>query len=67
MQRVQHYWYNQAIAEYTSAARTVELSHWMQRLAFSPDLIRDAIRISDDEMVHAQMCFDLAKLCSLIH
>ncbi|NQZ33089.1 MAG: ferritin-like domain-containing protein [Oceanospirillaceae bacterium] len=62
MQRVQHYWYNQAIAEYTSAARTVELSHWMQRLAFSPDLIRDAIRISDDEMVHAQMCFDLAKL-----
>jgi len=62
MQRIQHFWHSQAIAEYTSSARTVELSHWMQQLAFSPDLIRDAIRISDDEMVHAQMCFDLSKL-----
>ena len=62
MQRIQHYWYSQAIAEYTSSARTVELSHWMQQLALSPDLIRDAIRISDDEMVHAQMCFELSKL-----
>ncbi len=62
MKRVQHYWRSQAIAEFTSSARTVELTHWMQRLAFSPDLIRQAIRISDDEMVHAKMCFDLARL-----
>jgi len=60
MTRIQQYWFNQAIAEYTSSARTVELCHWMQRSAFSPDLIRDAIRISDDEMVHAQMCYDIA-------
>ena len=32
----------------------------MQRLSISPDLIRQAIRISDDEMVHAQMCYDIA-------
>lgn len=61
MNRIQQYWYNQAIAEYTSSARTVELSHWMQRLSISPDLIRQAIRISDDEMVHAQMCYETAQ------
>jgi hypothetical protein len=60
MNRIQQYWFNQAIAEYTSSARTVELCHWMQCSAISPDLIRDAIRISDDEMVHAQMCYDIA-------
>lgn len=60
MNRIQQYWYNQAIAEYTSSARTVELCHWMQQSAISPDLIRDAIRISDDEMVHAKICYEVA-------
>lgn len=32
----------------------------MQRLSISPDLIRQAIRVSDDEMVHAQMCYEIA-------
>ncbi|NQZ33170.1 MAG: ferritin-like domain-containing protein [Oceanospirillaceae bacterium] len=61
MNRLQQFWFNQAVAEYTSSARTVELCHWMQQLSISPDLIRDAIRIADDEMVHAQICFDVSQ------
>jgi len=60
MQRIQEFWLEQTIAEYNSSARTVHLAHWMQHIAMSPDLIRDAIRIADDEMVHAQLCYATA-------
>lgn len=60
MKRIQDYWLKQSAAEYNSASRTIHLVHWMQKAAMSPDLIRDAIRIADDEMVHAQMCYLIA-------
>ncbi|MCK5895848.1 MAG: ferritin-like domain-containing protein [Cocleimonas sp.] len=61
MNRIQAFWIDQTVAEYNSSARTVNLVHWMQRLAMSPDLIRDALRIADDEMVHAQLCYATAQ------
>lgn len=60
MNRIQEFWLDQTVAEYNSSARTINLAHWMQHIAMSPDLIRDAIRIADDEMVHAQLCYAAA-------
>lgn len=60
MNRIQDFWLNQTGAEYNSSARTIHLVHWMQQVAMSPDLIREAISIADDEMVHAQLCYAVA-------
>ena len=60
MRRIQNFWLSQTCAEYNSSARTIHLVHWMQQIAMSPDLIRDAIRIADDEMVHSQLCYAVA-------
>ncbi|MGB1310932.1 MAG: ferritin-like domain-containing protein [Leucothrix sp.] len=60
MERIQNFWLNQTSSEYNSSARTIHLVHWMQQIAMSPDLIRDAIRIADDEMVHSQLCYAIA-------
>ena len=60
MNRIQEFWLEQTISEYNSSARTVNLAHWMQHIAMSPDLIRNAISIADDEMVHAQLCYTAA-------
>ena len=60
MTRIQNFWLSQTSAEYNSSARTIHLVHWMQQIAMSPDLIRDAIRIADDEMVHSQLCYAVA-------
>lgn len=59
MKRIQDFWLKQSVAEYNSASRTIHLIHWMQKSAMSPDLIRDAIRVADDEMIHAQMCYSV--------
>jgi hypothetical protein len=42
-------------AEYTSAAITQHLVLWLLRLGASPDLIREGLRIVDDELTHAEL------------
>lgn len=48
-------WLRRVEAEYTSAAITSEMVLWLIRLGASPDLIRDALRIVDDELEHAAL------------
>lgn len=60
MDRIKKFWLDQTTAEYSSSARTINLAHWMQQAGMSPSIIRDAIRIADEEMLHAQMCYQVA-------
>lgn len=53
--RVRAEWRNRIEAEYRSAAASAEMSLWLMRIAASPDLIRSALRIADDEIEHARM------------
>ena len=53
--RVAVEWLRRVEAEYTSAAITAELVQWLIRLGASPDLIRDGLRIVDDELEHASL------------
>jgi hypothetical protein len=53
--RVAVEWLRRVEAEYTSAAATAELVQWLIRLGASPDLIRDGLRIVDDELEHATL------------
>lgn len=53
--RVAAEWLRRVEAEYTSAAVTQELVLWLIRLGAPPDLIRDGLRIVDDELVHAEL------------
>lgn len=43
------------VAEYRSAAITQHLTLWLIQIGASPDLIRAGLRITDDELVHAEM------------
>jgi len=54
-QRVQLEWLRRVEAEYRSAALTQHLGLWLTQIAASPDLIRDALRIADDELAHAEL------------
>lgn len=53
--RVAEEWLRRVEAEYTSAAITAQLVQWLIRLGASPDLIRDGLRIVDDELEHASL------------
>jgi 1,2-phenylacetyl-CoA epoxidase catalytic subunit len=53
--RVRVEWLHRVEAEYRSAAITQHLTLWLIQVGASPDLIRDGLRIVDDEMVHAEM------------
>jgi len=53
--RVRSEWLRRVEAEYRSAAITQHLTLWLIQIAASPDLIRDGLRIVDDELVHAEM------------
>ncbi len=46
-------WGRRVEAEYRSAALTAQLSHWLLQIAVSPDLVREGLRIVDDEIAHA--------------
>jgi hypothetical protein len=46
-------WGRRVEAEYRSAALTAQLSHWLLQLSVSPDLVREGLRIVDDELAHA--------------
>lgn len=48
-------WLRRVEAEYRSAALTQHLGLWLIQCAASPDLIKDAMRIAADELVHADL------------
>ena len=52
--RVQRTWRLRTVAEYTSAARTAELLHWLLAVGASPDTLGVCHRIVGDEMAHAE-------------
>ena len=54
---VRREWAARVEAEYRSAAITQHLTLWLIQAGASPDLIRDGLRITDDELVHAEMAF----------
>jgi len=53
--RVRLEWLRRVEAEYRSAAFTQHLVLWLIQVGASPDLIRDGLRIVNDEMVHAEL------------
>ena len=55
MNPVAREWLRRVEAEYTSAAVTAQMAQWLIRLGASPDLIRDCLRIVDDELEHATL------------
>ena len=48
-------WLRRVDAEYQSAAVVQNYTLWLIQAGASPDLIRDGLRIVDDELVHAEM------------
>ena len=48
-------WLRRVDAEYSSAAVVQNYTLWLIQAGASPDLIRDGLRIVDDELVHAEM------------
>lgn len=52
---VRHEWAGRIEAEYRSAAITQETVLWLIQVGASPDLVREGLRIVDDELVHAEM------------
>lgn len=53
--RVKREWKLRVEAEYKSAAFVHHLVLWIIQLGLSPDLIRDGLRVVDDELAHAEM------------
>ncbi|MBX3128581.1 MAG: ferritin-like domain-containing protein [Polyangiaceae bacterium] len=54
-ERARNEWLRRVEAEYRSAAITQELTLWLIRIAASPDLILDGLRIVKDELKHAEL------------
>ncbi|HMR08206.1 MAG TPA: ferritin-like domain-containing protein [Polyangiaceae bacterium] len=54
-ERARQEWLRRVEAEYRSAAITQELTLWLIRIAASPDLILDGLRIVKDELKHAEL------------
>lgn len=48
-------WLRRVDAEYQSAALVQNFTLWLIQAGASPDLIRDGLRIVDDELVHAEL------------
>lgn len=59
MQRIQQYWQAQTAAEYASAAITAEFAHWLLQLGAPPDLVRQCLGICEDEIAHAEHCYQV--------
>jgi hypothetical protein len=57
--RVKREWKLRVEAEYKSAAFTHHLVLWIIQLGLSPDLIRDGLRVVQDELAHAEMSHDV--------
>ncbi len=58
---VQGEWQRRVQAEYGSAGITHALLGWLLRLGASPTLLHEATRIVDDELVHAEMAFEVLR------
>lgn len=54
-ERVIEEWQRRIHAEYRSLAITQHLTLWLTQIGASPDLIREGLRIADDELAHAQL------------
>lgn len=52
-------WAGRVEAEYRSAAHTQELTLWLLQIGASPDLVRDGLRIVEDELTHAELARDV--------
>ena len=57
--RVRREWLRRVEAEYRSSAIAQELALWLTRVGASPDLIRDALRIADEELAHAELSYEV--------
>jgi hypothetical protein len=58
--RVREEWSRRVEVEYRSAALTGHLSLWLIQAGVSPDLIRLALQIVDDELAHAELAHEVA-------
>ena len=58
---VRNEWQRRVVAEYGSAAVTHSLLGWLLRLGASPTLLHEGARIIDDELVHAEMAFEVLR------
>jgi hypothetical protein len=54
-------WMRRVEAEYRSAALTANLAHWLLQVGASHDLVRMALSIVDDELVHAELSSDVVE------
>lgn len=52
-------WTRTISAEYVSCALTQQLGHWLTLIGASPDLIRAAWAIAEDELVHAELATEV--------
>jgi hypothetical protein len=59
MNVVQRTWLRQSRTEYTAAALTAQLVHWMVAMGLSPDLLRRGAQVIADEVDHAAICHAL--------
>jgi hypothetical protein len=58
--RVRDEWSRRVTVEYRSAALTGHLALWLIQAGVSPDLIRLAMHIVDDELAHAELAHEVA-------
>jgi hypothetical protein len=58
-ERVQEEWRRRVEGEYRSAAFTQHLTLWLTQIAASPDLIREGLRIAEDELAHSELSYDV--------
>jgi hypothetical protein len=64
--RVVSEWTRQIVAEYVSSALTQQLGHWLTIIGASPDLIRAARTIADDELVHAELATEVVRAAGAV-
>jgi hypothetical protein len=57
--RVIEEWQRRVSAEYRSSAITQHLTLWLTQIGASPDLILAGLRIAEDELVHAQLSYQV--------
>ncbi len=56
LRRVAKEWERRASSEYVSAAHAHELTLWLIQIGAPPDLVRDGIRVVQDELLHSELC-----------
>jgi len=61
LSQIRNEWQRRVVAEYGSAAVSHSLLGWLLRLGASPTLLHEAVRIIDDELVHAEMAFEVVR------